>query len=160
MTDTMPAFQSAIFMKAGLDMWKWVRGGLHQPPALESLDQVGGQRSVAVSGGAQSRRAGSIPCTKKIPIPTSPTWNQIKRYGLIICIKVVASKDDLWGKFAYRGCYTRLYVSYPWSQKRSHRRRMWRGRGTKRLAGIRRNPQPLWWSSMSRCRGKQNPMKR
>lgn len=49
MTGTMPAFQSAIFMKAGLDMSKCVRGGLHQPPALESSDQLGGQRFVAVT---------------------------------------------------------------------------------------------------------------
>lgn len=49
MTGTMPAFQFAIFMKAGFDISKSVRGGLHQPPALESLDQLGGQRLVAVT---------------------------------------------------------------------------------------------------------------
>jgi hypothetical protein len=49
MTGTMPAVHSAIFIKAGLDMSKWTRGGLHQPPAFESWDQFGGQRFVAVT---------------------------------------------------------------------------------------------------------------
>lgn len=30
-------------------MSKWVRGGLHHPPLLESSDQFGGQRLVAVT---------------------------------------------------------------------------------------------------------------
>jgi len=36
-------------MKAGLAISKWVLGGLHQPPALESWYQLGGQRLVAVT---------------------------------------------------------------------------------------------------------------
>lgn len=34
-TGMIPAFQSAIFMKAGLVRSKWARGGLHHPPLLE-----------------------------------------------------------------------------------------------------------------------------
>lgn len=49
MTGTIPAFHWAICMKAGLAMSKWVRGGLHHPPLFEFLDQLGGQRLVAVT---------------------------------------------------------------------------------------------------------------
>jgi hypothetical protein len=49
MMGTMPARHSAIFMKAGLARSKWVRGGLHQPPLLESCAQLGGHRLVAVT---------------------------------------------------------------------------------------------------------------
>jgi len=38
-----------MFMNAGLDMSKWVLGGLHHPPLFESSDQFGGQRFVAVT---------------------------------------------------------------------------------------------------------------
>lgn len=45
----IPAFHSAIFMKAGLDISKCERGGLHHPPLSEAWDQLGGQRLVAVT---------------------------------------------------------------------------------------------------------------
>ena len=48
-TGMIPAFQLASFMKAGLAISKWVLGGLHQPPLLESWYQLGGQRFVAVT---------------------------------------------------------------------------------------------------------------
>jgi hypothetical protein len=49
MTGTMPARHCAILMKAGLERSKWVRGGLHHPPLLESCAQLGGHRLVAVT---------------------------------------------------------------------------------------------------------------
>lgn len=79
MTDTMPAFQSAIFMKAGLDMSKWVRGGLHQPPALESLDQLGGQRFVAVTAVALKAAVQvPYPVLKRFPYPQAPPETKSK----------------------------------------------------------------------------------
>lgn len=45
----IPAFQSAIFMKAGLAKSKWTRGGLHHPPLLVSSPQFGGHMLVAVT---------------------------------------------------------------------------------------------------------------
>lgn len=49
MTGMIPAFQSAIFSKAGLAMSKWYLGGLHHPPALLGFAKLGGQRLVAVT---------------------------------------------------------------------------------------------------------------
>lgn len=35
-TGMIPAFQLAIFIKAGLVKSKWTRGGLHHPPLLDA----------------------------------------------------------------------------------------------------------------------------
>jgi len=94
MTGTMPAFQFAIFMKAGFARSKCVLGGLHHPPLLESFNldicsdhpmhriwkQV--PHTYPFLNRAELGAAVSVPwpLVKRFPYPQAPPEMQLNQY--------------------------------------------------------------------------------